>query len=111
MKPNAPGEWHSRDGRRAVAFYSDGVLVCRTIDQLWNQGARLPGDDWLPAVAPEFPELPPKPSQCYTKYYDSDPAWRQFGTGLRDSELRQYNIIPHPDNDPEAERMIEEAKS
>jgi hypothetical protein len=83
----------------------------------------LEGDDWLPATAPKFDELPPKPRPeaeywCFVSS-GSRPVWRRIKDGRaydsdglwQSGNLRIYTIIPHPENDEEAMRMIREAKN
>lgn len=122
MRPNKPGEWYSRDGR--VVYVWGDLSVTRM-----NADRRvigpccvhdLEGDDWLPAEPPKFPELPPKPrgGLCFVHRanadwwaYVWDKGMKVLNRGYGDVwGLKDVAIVPHPYNDPEAERLIEEAQ-
>lgn len=122
-RPDKPGEWHSRDGRRIVVFEYDGVLKYRGFEnklgynRLWL-ARELPEGEWLPAVAPEFPPLPPKPVLVYaTRPLFDAPDWVTIAYGQNtyyrgdggSGRLCGLTVVPHPDNDPEAVRLIEKA--
>lgn len=125
MKPDRPGEWHSRDGRRIVAMYLAGGLCWRPCvgpsDGFFGASQRietLESDDWLPAEPPTFPELPPKPKalQCLVRVSKNEPEWALWENGTwfvtnYHFYSRELEVVSHPDNDPEAVRMIQEAKA
>lgn len=125
MKPDKPGEWHSRDGRKIVVYFFKGDLKYREFEQsaLVNVVPTvdaLKGDDWLPAIAPKFPALPPKPALCFSQHAATGRVcWRLWdGKEFRGIDGREQlfapperlRVIPHPDNDPEAVAIIEAAR-
>lgn len=125
-KPNAPGEWYSRDGRRIVVWKCGSTTWWRRVEDdegISQAFLSLPGDDWLPAVAPTFPVLPTKPLMCLVRHEcweeSEPPQWRCFRNGLKvgmrryeysEHKCGEYTVVPHPENDPAAVRMIEEAR-
>lgn len=127
MKPDFPGEWYNRAGRRVMVWDYNGLRCWRDV---FGQQAgasvgadTIPGDDWLPAVAPVFPVLPPPPPQVFAETDFHGPDWWALREGKwavtfndckgsRDSYTSRWEylkVIPHPDNDPEAVRLLEEA--
>lgn len=124
-KPDKPGFWKSRDGRKVIIHEFGRELYFRLVEDTGHTvGLGKPindlfGNDWLPYDEPEFPKLPEKPklSQCYVHWFPNaghKPAWRTFSGGqcreAKNMPLREYVVIPHPDNDPEAVKLIEEAR-
>lgn len=119
MKPDKPGEWHSRDGRR---IYMDGDLVWMVVGgSCWFGYDELLGDDWLPAVAPTFPELPPKPKpllclvRVKARHGQNSPEWALWENGTwfvtnYHFYSRELEVVYHPGNDPEAVELIEESQ-
>lgn len=95
-----------------------------TFDAIYDSGSLLPRCHarthryrFIAAEPPTFPpaepEYPPKPPRvlAHPKGCAKDPHWYQ----MHDEEVVRYvartcEVIDHPDNDPEALRMIEEAR-
>jgi len=135
-RPDAVGPWADRDGGIAVVYDHGSDLMADVCSAGEFSSFNVPveslgHDEWLPYVAPEFPErapdAPPKPVSCYVEinpsYGDVPPAWITFEPGSKHyyrrdprggppcwGDLDEVDVIPHPDNDPEAVRLIESAK-
>lgn len=116
----------SRDGHIAVltvgGAYSWHVVDSQGMWRFYDDGQELKGD-WLPVELPKFPELPPKPDIKLCLVYRPNATeypgeWRIIVDGKVHgytlpsslSPPHNYTIVPHPDNDPEAVRLIEEAQ-
>ena len=117
MKPDKAGEWHSRDGRKIVVFDWAGSLRWKHCGRYNTSSGlhELDGDDWLPATPPVFPELPPKPRLVYAVLHHAKSWWMhmrddRFSNGASWESAGRLTVVPHPDNEPEAVRLIEGAK-
>jgi len=122
MKFDKLGIYVCRDGRVAVRHKYRNFQEVNVYDPGFYGWAHHTADkefegEWKPVELPKFPELPPKPKilQCYVIKDGLGPFWREFlenGTPCRGvaTPLSRYAVIPHPDNDPEAVRLIEEAQ-
>lgn len=125
MRPNKPGEWHNSTGRKIVVYRWD-ILWYRPIDGDKDQDCiaveDLPGNDWLPALPPLFTECPAPPMPEPPKFLPvlvnvqppEQPQWRFVFNGAiyfangdpTECPPYSYTVVPHPDNNPEAERLI-----
>lgn len=124
MRLTEPGLYVARDGRRAMSYQSmtgmSFVIAGEDTRCDFNAAGSMQTEgDWqrIDLAAVKWPELPPKPriGQCYTRFKRCV-CWRVFSIDDRRSifqssnDLKDYEVVYHPDNDREAVAMIEAAK-
>lgn len=131
--PDSVGYWVSDDGQEVMIscgkwsrdFYfqtADDHFDFKTKSLAANVKDVVSPARWLRVEKPTFKPLPPKPLLCFVTRPGVTKAggeWRAFVDGVicgstlspGGGRNRDYAVAPHPDNDPEAVRLIEESKS
>lgn len=117
-----PGFYANRDTtarNRYARVYARKRDVYDLVAEIYNENFSFSGcldvfrmehEDWRPFTPPEFPPLPSRPRLCYAKLEGSPPAWYCFRWPA-DKYAWKYEIVPHPDNEPEAIEIIQQAKA